>query len=131
MSKYVDGSLIVEIDADLKKFNTSLNKVKTIGTVALAALTTSVVALSGAVVSTGVAFESSFAGVRKTVEATDAEFEELKKGILDLSTVIPVTANEIASIAEAAGQLGVKTENIMEFTKTMADLGASTNLSST
>jgi len=36
---------------------------------------------------------------------------------------------EIARVAEAAGQLGIKTENILKFTRVMIDLGVSTNLS--
>ncbi|GHU48761.1 hypothetical protein FACS1894127_0110 [Clostridia bacterium] len=73
-------------------------------------------------------FESAFAGVQKTVDATDTEFAELRQGILDMSKEVPSSANAIASVTEAAGQLGIKKENILEFTRTMIDLGESTNL---
>nr|WP_245347166.1 phage tail tape measure protein [Cohnella lubricantis] len=74
-------------------------------------------------------FESAFAGVRKTVNATDAELDKMSQGIRDMSKDIPVAATEIAGVAEAAGQLGIKTDAIMGFTRTMVDLGVATNLS--
>lgn len=75
-------------------------------------------------------FESDFAGVVKTVDATPEQLEKIRQSFLNLSTEIPVSANELAKIGEVAGQLGIKTENIVDFTKTIADLGATTNLSS-
>ena len=54
----------------------------------------------------------------------------MKTGILDMSNHMPEAATEIAGVAEAAGQLGIKTENILGFTKTMVMLGDSTNMSS-
>lgn len=75
-------------------------------------------------------FESDFAGVVKTVNATPEQLDKIRQSFLNLSTEIPVSANELARIGEVAGQLGIKTENIVDFTKTIADLGATTNLSS-
>lgn len=77
----------------------------------------------------GKSFESAFAGVKKTVEATDEQLADLEQGIRDLAMEMPTTADEIAGVAEAAGQLGIKTDNILEFSKTMVMLGDSTNLS--
>lgn len=74
-------------------------------------------------------FESSFAGVVKTVNGSPEQLNRIRQGFLDLSTQISVSANELAKIGEVAGQLGIKTENILDFTKTIADLGATTNLS--
>jgi TP901 family phage tail tape measure protein len=91
------------------------------------------IAASGALVGAGKAaidFESAFAGVQKTVDATDGEFAELRQGILDMSKEVPASAGAIAGVAEAAGQLGIKKDNILEFSRTMVDLGESTNLTS-
>ncbi len=81
-----------------------------------------------AVVKIGVEFESAFAGVIKTVDATDAELSALREGILDMSASLPASASEIAAVAEAAGQLGIETPNVLAFTRTMIDLGEATNL---
>ena len=75
-------------------------------------------------------FESSFAGVRKTVNATEGEFAALSSGFREMSKEIPVSVNELNKIGESAGQLGIQTEHILGFTRTMADLGVTTNLSS-
>lgn len=74
-------------------------------------------------------FESSFAGVRKTVDATEPEFQQLAQGFRDLSKEIPINVNELNRIGEAAGQLGIRTANILDFTDVIAKLGVTTNLS--
>lgn len=74
-------------------------------------------------------FESSFAGVRKTVDATEPQLQALAQGFRDLSKEIPVTVDELNSIGAAAGQLGIQTGAILEFTRTVADLANTTNLS--
>lgn len=74
-------------------------------------------------------FETAFTGVTKTVDGTDEELENIKEGLFDLSEATASSATDIASVAEAAGQLGVKTENVLDFTETMVRLGDSTNLS--
>ncbi len=73
-------------------------------------------------------FEDAFAGVRKTVDATEAEFAVLRQGVRDLAKELPLTNAELAGIAEAAGQLGIEKAAILDFTKVMAQLGLSTNL---
>lgn len=77
---------------------------------------------------TAMDFETAFTGVTKTVDGTDQELEEIRQGILNLSKATASGANDIAAVAEAAGQLGVKTENVLDFTETMVRLGDSTNI---
>ncbi|KAB2337658.1 phage tail tape measure protein [Cytobacillus depressus] len=102
----------------------------TIGSTLTAAVTLPIVGLATASVKSAIDFETAFAGVRKTVDATEKEFAQFKKEILEMSKTIPAAATEIAIVAEAAGQLGIKKENIMGFTRTMVDLGVATNMSS-
>lgn len=81
-----------------------------------------------AVTKSAIDFESAFTGVTKTVEGTDEQLAKIRQGIIDMSTEMPASAKEIAGVAEAAGQLGIKTDDILEFSKVMMDLGNSTNL---
>ena len=75
-------------------------------------------------------FETAFAGVRKTVDATEVEFAALETGIRKMSTQLPASTTEIAGVAEAAGQLGIRKQSILDFTRTMVDMGIATNLAS-
>nr|DAF75731.1 MAG TPA: minor tail protein [Caudoviricetes sp.] len=91
------------------------------------------VALAGVGVAVGKAsieFESAFAGVEKTVDGTEEQLSALRQGILDMAEEIPASTTEIAAVAEAAGQLGIATDDVLDFTRVMIDLGEATNLSS-
>jgi len=74
-------------------------------------------------------WQSAWVGVTKTVDGTDEEMAALEGQLRRLTGVLPATHEEIASVAEAAGQLGIERENVAAFTKTMIDMGQSTNLS--
>lgn len=82
-----------------------------------------------AVAKEAVDFETAWTGVTKTVDGTPDQLEAIRQGLLDMSQETASSAEDIAAVAEAAGQLGIKTENILDFTKTMVMLGDTTNLS--
>lgn len=85
----------------------------------------------GLAVSVGSEFESAFAGVKKTVNASDYELRQMRKDLRQMARdELPQTVDELSAIAESAGQLGILTKNITSFTKTMADMDVSTDLSS-
>ncbi len=79
-------------------------------------------------VKASVEFESAQTGVFKTVDGTEAELLAITDEIKNMTTEMPATTTEIAAVAEAAGQLGVATNDVMDFTKVMINLGESTNL---
>ena len=75
-------------------------------------------------------WESAFAGVMKTVDETaTTTYADLAEGIKKMSTETAASKEEIAGVAEAAGQLGVGADDILKFTETMVMMGDSTNLS--
>lgn len=73
-------------------------------------------------------FESAFTGVKKTVDGTPEQLAAISDEIKRMAAETGVSTTTIAAVAENAGQLGVATENIASFTRTMLDLGESTNL---
>ncbi|HCY8998231.1 TPA: phage tail tape measure protein [Enterococcus faecalis] len=90
----------------------------------------------GAVTTAAVKWESAFTGVKKTNdEMVDSNgkviysYDDLEKGLRDLAKELPTSHEEIANVAEAAGQLGIQTDKVVGFTKTMIDMGESTNMS--
>lgn len=134
-TKKVDGSLLFDTKVDEKGFNSGIKGLGSIAAKGMAAVGASIVAagtavagLGAAAIKVGIEFESAFAGVKKTVNASDEQLSALHDGLIDLSKEIPMTAAGLSAIAESAGQLGIDVDNIEEFTATMADLSVATNL---
>lgn len=131
-----DGTIKITTELDNSKAEQAMSKFGKLVKTGIAALGISKIAseigqLGGYIFQTGLQFESAFAGVEKTVDATDAQLQEFRSGIREMSTEIPQTAAEIASVAEAAGQLGIQNEYLLGFTETMSNLGVATNMSAT
>ena len=131
---YAAVRLSNEFSPEMQKVVASAQKagqeMQAAGRVLTLGLTAPLVGVAAAAIKTSIDFESSFAGVRKTVTATEPELRALSDGFRDLALEIPANVNELNAIGEAAGQLGIQTENILDFTDTMAGLGETTNLSS-
>lgn len=87
---------------------------------------------AGALVAAGKAamdWESQFAGVEKTVDGTAQQLAAVEGELREMARTMPATHQEIAATAEAAGQLGVATEDVSAFTRVMVQMGETTNLS--
>jgi len=110
-----------QLGEDVKRAQTQ------IGTAAVG-IGASVLAMVAITAKVAIDWESAWAGVTKTVEGTPEELGAVEDGLRDLTKVLPASHTEIAAVAEAAGQLGVQTKNVVSFTKTMIDLGETTNL---
>lgn len=73
-------------------------------------------------------WESAFAGVRKVVDGSPEQIAALEGELRGLAKVLPATHEEIAAVAEVAGQLGVARADIAAFTRTAIDMGETTNM---
>lgn len=98
------------------------------GSAITAGLTLPLVGVGAASLKTAIDFESAFAGVRKTVDASESELAQLSAGFRDMAKTVPASTTEILAVGEAAGQLGIAKDDILAFTRTMVDLGETTNL---
>lgn len=95
------------------------------------AITAPLAGISSVAIKTAIDFESSFAGIRKTMDLTEDEFGRLAAANRNLAQEIPLSVNEINRIGELAGQLGIRgVENVLLFERTIADLAVTTNLTS-
>lgn len=66
--------------------------------------------------------ESAFAWVKKTIDTTAEWYKELNNELKNLARQIPLTYEELASIAEVWGQMWIWKEDIIEFTTVVAKL---------
>lgn len=97
---------------------------------ALTKMSLPIVAIGVGAARAAIEFESSFAGVRKTVNATEEEFTALSDEFRAMAKTIPVNVNELNRLGEAAGALGIPKAEIVDFARVMAMLGVTTNVTS-
>ncbi len=133
-----DGTIKISTELDNQQAQKALKRFGSIAKKGMAAVTKSVAAVSSVfagvtlyAVKTGLDFESAFAGVKKTVDATDEELQMFRDEIRNMAKEIPQSASAISEVAEAAGQLGIKNAYLMDFTEVMSNMGVATNMSAT
>jgi TP901 family phage tail tape measure protein len=73
-------------------------------------------------------FESAMAEVAKVTGATDQQIQRLGDEIKDLTRTIPMSADELARLAAAGGQLGIPIQHLREFTELAAQMATAFNM---
>lgn len=73
-------------------------------------------------------FEDAWVGVTKTVDGTPEQMAAINSGLKDLALNTASSYENLAHYAELGGQMGVATDSILGFTKTIAMLGDTTNI---
>lgn len=131
---YIDDSAFTKFGKSAQEVGEKFSKVgkeiSGFGSALTRGVTAPIVAGAGLVVKAAIDYESAFAGVKKTVDETaTVSYKNLSDGIRQMAKELPASAVEIANVAEVAGQLGIKAEDILKFSRTMIDMGESTNLS--
>ena len=106
------------------------DKIKDFGSNISAKVTAPIVAGFGASVKAAVDWETAFTGVKKTVDESAEGYAQLAENIKQMATETASSKEDIAGVMEIAGQLGISgVDNLTEFTRTMIELGDTTNLS--
>ena len=130
----IQSSKWTQVGDSLHSFGSKMQGIgknmQSVGSTLTKGLTVPLLAGAGVAVKAAIDYESAFAGVKKTVDGTPQQFAQLSTSIREMAKEMPSSAVEIAHVAEAAGQLGVPIGAIKDFSKTMINLGVSTNLSS-
>lgn len=115
-------------DTFLKNAEAAGKKMESIGKSMSVAITAPLALLGKKMYGNAVDYESAFAGVKKTTDATEAEYEALYNDLLSISERTPTGFVEGAGIMEMAGQLGVAKDQLTGFTEAYIGLQESTNI---
>lgn len=122
----VAGDKIATVGDKIKSVG---DKISGLGQTMTTKVTMPIVAAFGGSVKAAVDWESAFTGVMKTVDETaTTSYDDIAKGIQDMATRTASSANDIAGVAEIAGQLGVGADEILSFTETVVKLGDATDM---
>jgi TP901 family phage tail tape measure protein len=89
---------------------------------------TNIIQSVGNVVGAAIDYERAFANVIRTTSDGSISVAALRQELIDLTSTLPVTFDELAKIATLGGQLGIAGSGIDEFTSVVARLTATTDL---
>ena len=124
--------MMKDIESSVKKVGVKAQAVSKAASIGMIGAASALAGLTGATIMgirSLIAFEDSFAGVKKTVDADSETLAKLADQIRELATEIPIAATELARIGELGGQLGIGAENLEQFIEVVAKLGVATVLS--
>lgn len=123
-----------QADGEVKGFGGRVSGALNAAKSAIVPMAGAIAAIGGASLAAAVNFEANFANVVKTVDGTKEELDALKGSIRDMATVGNLSAldnahDTLTNIAAIAGQLGVPTQDIQEFTQVVGGMTVATDLS--
>lgn len=125
-------NVVQRLAGQVESFGKSLNSVGhsavSVGKKLTLGLTAPLTAINALAIKSGADFEQAFTGVRKTVDGTEEEITALGVGLRKMALELPVSAKQLAAIAEIGGQMGIRAKDMLEFTDTVAKLSMATNL---
>lgn len=129
------GSSFGAIEGDISNAEHLTNRLITLryalygAAIAVGAAGTMLFKASQDVFSTAISWERNFADVERTSGATGVALKNLRADFLDLQRALPVSSADLAEIGTLAGQMGVATGRIAEFTRVTAMFSAASGVS--
>lgn len=102
--------------------------VKSIGMTLSATLTPALVGVGYSMIDASSDVDAAYRDMRKTVEGTDEQFEQLRSAAIDFSRTHVTSAEQILQIEAIGGELGVATESLQTFAEVISNLDVASNL---
>lgn len=104
-------------------------KMSQVGDAATRGLTLPIVAAAAAVGKAAVDMDTSLTNVKKTVDGTDAQYQQLKESAIEFSKTNAVSASQIMDMQSLGAQLGFAIGELDEFGRVVSGLDIATNMS--
>lgn len=126
---YRDAMTGAASDGD-SSFGLLMGKVATFGAALSANVTPAVQRIGQEAMQSAQDVDSAYRDMRKTVNGTESDFEALRQSAIDFSTTHVTSADQMLSIQAMGGELGIATDQLDEFARTVSNVDVATNLSS-
>lgn len=111
--------------------NTSLvmrGSLQQLGWAMYSTVTPAVTMFAYAAVGSAEEVDAAYRDMRKTVQGTEEQFEQMRQGAIDFSRTHVTSADQMLEIEAMGGQLGVATEKLEAFAETVSNIEIATNL---
>lgn len=100
-----------------------------VGSKATRALTVPIAAAAAACGAAAIEIDTSLTSVRKTVDGTEEQYNQLKEAAIEFSKTNAVSASQILDIQALGAQLGYSIDELQEFGEVVSGLDIATNMS--
>lgn len=91
-------------------------------------VTPAVTMLAYSAVNSAEEVDAAYRDMRKTVQGTEEQFEELRQAAIDFSRTHVTSADQILEIEAMGGQLGIATDKLAAFAETVSNVEIATNI---
>lgn len=122
----------VSAGQSMQLFGTQLQKagekMQSVGVAATKNITLPIVAASAATIAAAVNIDDALTSVKKTVDGTDAQYQQLKESAIAFSKVNAVSASQMMEIEALGAQLGFAIEELDEFGRVVSGLDIATDM---
>lgn len=126
------GNAVSELEAKQKALGAasgvSASALKSLGMTAYATVSPAFMALGYKSVEAADRIDSAFRDMKKTVNGTEQDFENLRQAALRFSRTNAVSSDTILEIEAMGGQLGIAVDNLQDFGTVVSNLDISTNM---
>lgn len=145
-----DGRIIILVDADTKGYDKAFaemtttarsststvsstltnaaNKLSSFGKSATKAVTLPIAAVATACGAAAVNIDTSLTNVKKTVDGTEEQYQQLKQAAIDFSKTNAVSASQILGLQSLGAQLGFNIDELDEFSRVASGLDIATDM---
>lgn len=104
------------------------SNVKSLGMTLSATLTPAMTQLGQAALDSAKDIDSAYRDMRKTVNGTEGDFQELRDAAIDFATTHVTSADQILEIQAIGGELGIATNDLKEFAEVVSNIDVATDL---
>lgn len=109
-------------------WKTAFSSMTSVGMTAYATITPVAQAFFDKAITAAQDLDGAYRDMRKTVEATEEQYEALRTAAIEFSNTHVTTADQVLEIEAMGGQLGIAAENLEQFATTIANLDIATNI---
>ena len=113
-----------------KSSNAILNPstLKSLGMTMSATVTPLIAGIGRSMLDASQDIDTAYRNMRKTVDGTDDQFEQLRKHAMDFATTHVTSADQLLEIEAIGGELGIATENLEAFAEAISNIDVSSDL---
>lgn len=130
LAKSQVGAFNDELSSMRKFSGVTAGSLTSLGMSLSTSVTPTLIAAGWGIVQSADDIDTAYRDMRKTVEGTESDFEDLRQAAIDFSTTNVTSADQMLSIQAIGGELGIAVDELKSFSETVSNIDVATDLNS-